>query len=283
MQQPRDGAVVTLDNIDVLKERVVANPDDVEAVQSLRGLLANPDGHVRSNAAATISQLRARVGGEVIGHAVLRELIALLNDDDEYVVRSAAAAIGSFGADAADAVPQLERLLREELEWGNTHTGWTIVSTLGQIGPAAAPATQTLVKALHVPPRELRPGDGDAGTEVRELAAEALAEIGPAAAGAIQPLRAMVEHSEGKVRILCAGALAQIDPNDDVGVPVLVAEASAGETGKRGRALDQLWRARHLHSKAVRQCLESLQNDADPEVRNWARQLMKRLAATQPR
>jgi HEAT repeats len=66
----------------------------------------------------------------------LPALIGALEDDDPDVRANVLYAVRRMGPDAANAIPAIERLLRQETE---PYVYWRVVRTLGEMGPAALP------------------------------------------------------------------------------------------------------------------------------------------------
>jgi HEAT repeat protein len=87
-------------------------------------------------------------------------LTELLKDDDEWVRRAAAWALGKIGPEAKTATPALTELLRDK--WVRQ----TAASTLGNIGPEAKTAIPALTELLQ-----------DTDKDLGKTAAEALQKI----------------------------------------------------------------------------------------------------------
>src|SRR3954470_10300000 len=116
--------------------------------------LKHPDTADRRAAAAALGRLGPKAGPAVPA------LAEALSDEDLYVRRLAALALGDIGAGGA--VPALIEALGDEDEGARRRAA----VALGEIGPEAAPALAAL--------RELREEGGEA---VREAAARAVRDI----------------------------------------------------------------------------------------------------------
>ena len=220
-----------------------------EAVDARPGLLAAlTDGEpmVRQNAAWALGQMGREAGPEV-----LAGLVGVLGDSDAVVRRDAALALGDLGKPAARiAVPALLACAQKEteasvrkvaldslvklvapqnqnlvgelnrfLEGGDDPVARAAALALGKIGgPEAKEAVPILKRVLL---------DDDAS--VRELAAGALGNIGPAAAPAVSVLVTALADRSAPVRRNAALALARIGPEAAPAVPAL---ARVLDTGK---------------------------------------------------
>lgn len=116
-------------------------------------------------------------------------------------------AIGSFGAGAVSALPELTKGLRDSDVQVRIAAGWAI----SQLGSAAnAAAVKALVLALS-----------DEDSRVRSISAVALGQVGPSAAGAVPQLSAAVDDPVAFVRASVADALGAIGPAAKEGVEPL--------------------------------------------------------------
>lgn len=166
---------------------------------------------------------------------LLPKLVALFDDPAMEIRGDAAVAVGKVGADAAEAVPAIEKLLADPASPAGLR--YAAAYALGQIGPAAAAAEPTL-RPLTASDDELlatvatwaalkiKPGDetlfatavpllrralrGE-NEMVRLEAAVALGDIGPSAASAIPILELVAEDDASKqVRAAAAEAVTKI-------------------------------------------------------------------------
>jgi HEAT repeat protein len=125
-------------------------------------------------------------------------------------------ALGSFGADAAAAVPQLGEALGDSDPQLRLAAAWAF-SQVGASGIAAAPA---LGKALS-----------DSDPRVRILAALALKAMGPAASPAVPDLMRALKDSSEYVRSASATALGMMGPAAYVAIGPLMERLTKDEDG----------------------------------------------------
>ena len=197
------------------------------AVPGLRAKLADPA--IRLN----VIEILAAMGP--VAKPAIGELVTALGDADPSYRGGAALAIAAIGADAAEAVPQLQKLVADDSAADGLR--YAAAYALGTIGPAAA-AAEPVLRELSQSPDELmatmatwaglkiKPDDvsqfdraipllrralrGDREM-VRMEAAVALGDIGPAAAPAIPILELVSEEDSVKqVREAAAAALEKI-------------------------------------------------------------------------
>ena len=197
------------------------------AVPGLRAKLADPA--IRLN----VLEILAAMGP--VAKPAIGELVTALGDADPAYRGGAAVAIAAIGADAAEAVPQLQKLVADDSAADGLR--YAAAYALGKIGPAAA-AAEPVLRELSQSQDELmatmatwaglkiKPDDasqfdraipllrralrGDREM-VRLEAAVALGDIGPAAAPAIPILELVSEEDSVKqVREAAAAALAKI-------------------------------------------------------------------------
>lgn len=166
---------------------------------------------------------------------LLPKLVALLDDPDMAIREEAAVAVGNLKADAAEAVPSLEKLLSDAASPAGLR--YAAAYALGQVGPAAASA-EPVLRSLTTSDDEIlatvatwaalkiKPGDESLfatavpllrralrgeSEMVRLEAAVALGDIGPTAASAIPLLELVAEDDAAKqVRAAAAAAVAKI-------------------------------------------------------------------------
>lgn len=132
---------------------------DLATVSTLRHIVADPDSHLRGQAALALGKLRAQ--------PAVPELTQALNATAKYDRILAAKALGMLGPAAVDAVPALSKLLQDP----DTDIRLAAVQSLGQIGPPAAAAVADIA-------RHLTASDG----RLQERAEKALMKIGGAEA-----------------------------------------------------------------------------------------------------
>ena len=138
-------------------------------------------------------------------------------DADETTVRHALDALVTLGPAA---VPRLVDALKHEKLRGQ------VAYILGQMGPAAAPATPALAKLI-----------ADKDERVALEAAVALANIGPGAKGAVPALIEALEQAENPNAYAMAYALGRIGPDAAGG------RAGADRSAERFRPEVGGWRA----------------------------------------
>lgn len=131
--------------------------------------------------------------------SALAEVRKLLQDSDADVQEWACSTLGRIGVAAQVAVPDLEKIILNPAAADKVR--WAAAIALGNIGPAAASATPTLLKALQ-----------DSDPWLRWAATEGLSGIGPDAKGAAKPLADALYDSEYVVRIGAARALVHLAP-----------------------------------------------------------------------
>jgi HEAT repeat protein len=170
------------------------------AVTRLTPLFAGPD----PGASAALEAV-ARMGPSA--GAATPALRDLLENDRLHLRRQAIRALGGIGPAAAESVPRLVALLRENKSAQPEEERITIVEALGAMGPGAKEAVPTLQLVL---------GDGMVGVK----AAEALGRIGPAAASAIPKLHQALRSWPAFHRETIPLALGRI--GSDEAVPALV-------------------------------------------------------------
>lgn len=134
-----------------------------------------------------------------------------LRDEDSFVARDAARALGALGARASPSVSALVKALSH----AEPHVRIYAAEALASIGPKADTATRDLARAVRDP----IPG-------VRWAACEALASIGPAAQPAVPQLIEALKDEFLYVRITAAGALGSIGSNEQVAQDALRAAAN---------------------------------------------------------
>ena len=174
-------------------ETLARRPGEAGPAQdALLTALGDPDLLVRSHAAIALGRSRPPAIGLLIG---------TLNHADSGSRHGAALALALIGPPAAPAVPRLVQLLRAEV----AAERYAAKEALGRIGPAAVPAL--LDELVAGPPA------------ARAAAADALGTIGrDSAAETARPLGVAMDDPDGSVRESAAGALANLGP---AAVPIL--------------------------------------------------------------
>jgi HEAT repeat protein len=202
--------------------------------------LADPDLLIRSHAAMALGKIKPPVVGL---------LIEALNHPNAGARHGAAVALGLIGAPAAPAVPRLVEMLRAP-EVAVQH-GTKVA--LERIGPPAVPAL--LGELLEGPPA------------ARATAAEVLGVIGGESATAmVGPLGVALNDPDEEVRQSAAGALANLGP---AAAPIL-AKALAGPQIDRRRLAARSLAALGPAATSVASDLITALTDRDPFVRSAA-------------
>ena len=117
--------------------------------------------HARSLGLALFTIILCGCSGDP--SAEIDKHLANLQSQDAVTRRNAVIALGNMGADAAQAVPALARMLNDK----NDDIRVTVCQVLGKIGPGAAPALKALEKAKR----------NDPDDRVKAAAAEAMDKI----------------------------------------------------------------------------------------------------------
>src|SRR5262245_9476054 len=165
------------------------------AVPALLEALADRDASLRSHAAEALGAIGASDPSVVVA------LMAQLGTDNAL---AASKALIKCGAAALPATGALVKLIQNP----DSEVRWNAVKTLGKIH--AVEALEALIGALS-DPSEL----------VREHAAEALGDLGPAAAAGVEPLKAALRDPYVKVRRDAARSLGQIGAAAKSAIPLL--------------------------------------------------------------
>lgn len=143
------------------------------------------------------------------------KVAALLAAKDPFVKTEAVKTLGAIGPDARDGVPALLGLMTQEHKPEGININSELAAALPKIGPACVPG---LIEVLDA--KDLK---YDRRTEMLELAAKVLGQLGPDAKAAAPKLRQLVRApgdpgGSDRVRAACLEALGRIqaDPKDDV-------------------------------------------------------------------
>jgi len=137
-----------------------------------------------------------------------RVLIKALVDEEWWMRKTAALALGEIGPGAVEAVPAIIQTMEDE-DWV---VRWSTAWALWKIGPGAVEAVPALIQALE---------DEDS-SDVRGTAALALGEIGPGAIEAVPALIQALGDGNIVVREHAALALGEIGPGAIEAVPALI-------------------------------------------------------------
>jgi HEAT repeat protein len=184
-------------------------PPAKDAVPALCRALRKGDDDTRAKAAEALAAIHGQPG------VAVPALIAALGDE-KWLVRSYAGhALQVFGAEAKEAIPALRDALRD---------------TDGLVAVSAAEALCVIEgKPEAVVPTLVETLKSDSSPYWRSAAAEALGNIGPAAADAVPQLTASLGDEWRTVRVSAAGALWKVTRHAEPSVGALI------------RALDGDW------------------------------------------
>lgn len=123
-------------------------------------------------------------------------LVGASGDPDETVRQWAAAALEGMGAPDAGSVAELQGLLSSP----NENVGYWAATLLGRLGEVASHASANLGEVVS----------GDFPIAVRQRAAWALGQIGPAAKSALVPLERAAESDDPRLARLARTAIQSI-------------------------------------------------------------------------
>lgn len=149
--------------------------------------------------------------------AAVPDLIALIPDKELEVADLAAEALGAIGPAAKDAVEPLLKAIRDDCRAGEyTRKADAAATALGRIGKPAEPAIPVLIDMLS--------------SDKAQYPAEALGRFGPAAKGALEPLRKLYPSTAPGDAIQAALAVTRIDPQATDGIDTLIDRLNSPRT-----------------------------------------------------
>ncbi len=206
------------------------------------------------------------------GHS-LGYWLRALDGPDADIRRRAIFALGAMGLDAAEAVPALARILREDADAETRHQA---AQALAKMAPASAAAVPDLARAL----------DEDEEPLVRMNAAIALSRLGTQARPAVPVLIRATQRRANRTNLttfsftiqeMAALALGRATAGTSEGAaPLLEALQSARTANKRrliARALGEIGPA----GRAAEPQLRALLADENPEVREAAQESLQKI------
>lgn len=140
-----DGAVEeNIKHLRTAADNLRKNPQDKQSLSVLLNQLSHRNRLYRSNAAAVLGEAAADVGPQIAPEAV-PALAKLLDEGDIYNQRAAASALIRFKEHARAALPAL----RKRLSPSDTDVAWFSAEAIGNIGSPAAEAVPDLTRALR--------------------------------------------------------------------------------------------------------------------------------------
>ncbi len=176
-----------------LASLAIAQPQEAQAMSDVHALvriLESQDLSARTTAAEKLAQL-----GELAQPAAVA-LVHAVNSEDEDLREWAVGALEGLGPPATDDVPKLTALLNRP----EPDVAYWATTLLGRLKGDAAAAVGPLIEALNTHP----------ATTVRERAAWALGQMGPAAAAAKDDLDQAAQSPSPRLAKLAQAALQQL-------------------------------------------------------------------------
>jgi HEAT repeat protein len=175
-------------------------PDAAKAVDALIPLLADKSPAIRLETSFALAK---------IGPAALPALRHGLSSTENMIQIGCALTLGHMGSQASAAIPDLKKLLTSPELALSGHAAQAI----WRIDPTqAAEVVPALAKVLKSKEPAVRMG-----------ALSTLSQMGPAARGAIDEIRPLLEDPEAQIRLSAAMTLWNLDPKQKGIVPVLAA------------------------------------------------------------
>jgi HEAT repeat protein len=160
---------------------------------NIQSLIAQLEGHDTAAQTAAATEL-AKLGCSAQPAAIA--LVRTVGIPDEEVLEACTAALEELGPPAADQIEPLAALAHD----CSSDVAYWSVTLIGRAGSSSACAVPELIKVL----------ESDADLPVRERAAWALCEIGPAAKSAAPALAAAAQSMEARLSRLAKKALESI-------------------------------------------------------------------------
>ena len=139
-----DGAIeANIKDLRAAADNLRKNPQDKQSLSLLIKQLSHRNRVYRSNAAAILGEAAPDVGAAIAPEAV-PALAKLLDEGDQYNQRAAASALSRFKEHARPALP----VLRKRLTRSDTDVAWFSADAIRNIGSPAAEALPELTRAL---------------------------------------------------------------------------------------------------------------------------------------
>lgn len=188
------------------------------------------------------------------GNAAAAPLIGLLEENTSAIRVSAVQALGKLHADPELVVPALiEAFADKDLRY-------VVTVTLGELRPIDGRIVPALILALR-----------DEDPRIRQAAASALLELGPAAEAAVPALIAALDEAPLRLEVLFA--LKTMGPKARPAVPALLTLLKTATGYDRLNAADALWRIDSNVDMVVPALVESLKDPFLPIRRDAANAL----------
>ena len=160
----------------------------------------------RTSSIWTVQALGRIAPGSGMEKESVAALMAVLKPEETDLSTAVVTALGEFGPAAAPAVPGLLETLRQAVAERNAWVAVWTAAALGRIAPDAASSAEAI--AVLVGSLTPAPGDGF----LRNKAAEALGDFGPAAESATPGLIELLKRGPSSGRAMAAKALGRIAP-----------------------------------------------------------------------
>ncbi len=222
-------------------------PDAIAAVPTLIEALASDNLELRKGITDALHKIAPQ--SDIVADALVSNWMAELNSPDNRNRAEAVVALGRIGARAAEAVPELTKLIEDPASGA--------AQALGRMGPAAAEAVPALTDALqHTEPI------------IRQLAADALGRIGPPARPAVKTLVRSLNDDNAEVRWRAATSIGLIGAHDSGSLQALAALLHDQDTELRDRVAEALGHLGHP-SEDIQTALGVAAPSETPRDRVW--------------
>jgi HEAT repeat protein len=172
-------------------------------------------------------------------------LVELVAPEHPSKIRAAAAtSLGRIGSLAASASSVLCRCLLEEDDTLRNHA----VFAIGRLGRDAVADLQRCLASDE--------------ESVKKAALEALGRLGSDAREAVPEIRGLADGKDPIMQVACAGCLAQIDPHDPQGLPLLLEATRSPEADIRALAVQRIGELTSEAATAAPELMHCLQDDS---------------------